>query len=64
MTKKQFNSTIKESIQKRAFEYLIRKKKSKGKEIEYSELKMADYLIPGYEQITINEQRSIFSIRN
>ena len=64
MTKKQFNSTIKESIQKRAFEYLIRKKKSKGKEIKYSELKMADYLIPGYEQITINEQRNIFSIRN
>ena len=64
MSKKQFNSIIKESIQKRALEYLIRKKKSKGKEIKYSELKMAEYLIPGYEKITINEQRSIFSIRN
>ena len=64
MTKKQFNSIIKESIQKRAFEYLISKKKSKGKEIQYFELKMAEYLIPGYEKITIDEQRSIFSIRN
>ena len=49
---------------KRAFEYLISKKRSKGKEIRYSELKMAEYLLPGYENITIEEQRNIFSIRN
>ena len=64
LTKRQFNSIVKESIMKRAFEYLINKKKSKGKEIEYSELKMAEYLLPGYENITIEEQRNIFSIRN
>ena len=40
------------------------KRGSKGQEIHYSELKMAEYLQPGYENITINEQRSIFSIRN
>ena len=64
LTKRQFNSIVKESILKRAFEYLINKKKSKGKEIKYSELKMAEYLLPGYENITIEEQRNIFSIRN
>ena len=25
---------------------------------------MADYLMPGYQEISIDEQRSIFSIRN
>ena len=64
MTKKQFNIILKESILKRAFEYLIAKRGSKGQEIYYSELKMSDYLQPGYANITITEQRSIFSIRN
>ena len=64
MTKKQFNIILKESISKRAFEYLIAKRGIKGQEIHYSELKMADYLQPGYENLTITEQRSIFSIRN
>ena len=40
------------------------KRGSKGKEIHYTELKMAEFLQPGYEDISINEQRSIFSIRN
>ena len=40
------------------------KRKSKGQEISYKELKMAEYLRPGYEDITIEEQQSIFSIRN
>ena len=64
MTKKQFNMILKESISRRAFEYLMAKRGVKGKEIYYSELKMADYLQPGYENLTITEQRSIFSIRN
>ena len=49
MTKKQFNMILKESISRRAFEYLMAKRGVKGKEIYYSELKMADYLQPGYE---------------
>ena len=32
--------------------------------MHYSKLKMADYLQLGYENLTITEQRSIFSIRN
>ena len=63
-TKKQFNIILKESILKKAFEYLMAKRGSKGQEIHYSELKMAEYLQPGYENISLNDQRSIFSIRN
>ena len=43
---------------------MIRKKRSKGKEIRYSELKIEEYLLPGYENIAIEEQRNIFAIRN
>ena len=31
---------------KKAFAYLLSKRGSKGQEISYSELKMADYLMP------------------
>ena len=64
MPKKKFSKTIQAAIQKRAFEYLISKRGSKGQEIEYSELKMAEYLLPSHEKITIEEQRNIFKIRN
>ena len=36
---------------------------SKGKEIEYSCLKMAEFLLPN-EYLSISEKRQIFSIRN
>ena len=64
LSKKQFCTMLKEAIQISAFEYLINKRGSKGQEIQYTELKMAEYLTPGYRNISIEEQRSIFSIRN
>ena len=41
-----FNRMIKEAIKVKAFEYLTKKRGSKGLEIEYFELKMAEYLMP------------------
>ena len=55
---------IKTAIEKRALEYLLEKQGSKGKEIKYKELKMAKYLSPTEEKITIVDQRNIFAIRN
>ena len=60
LSKKQFCTMLKEAIQISAFEYLINKRGSKGQEIQYTELKMAEYLTPGYRNICIEEQRSIF----
>ena len=37
---------------------------SKGIEIVYNEIKMADYLMPNREIITIEDKRYIFAIRN
>ena len=55
---------INESIKKKSFEYLQTNRGSKGKEIFYKELKMANYLMPSDENLNISEKRFIFAIRN
>ena len=55
---------MKDAILPKALEYLVSKIRSKGKEIEYSELKMAEYLMPNLENISIDDRRQIFQIRN
>ena len=57
MTKSQFLKKIKSQISKKAFEYLINKRKRKGKEIEYTQLEMAEYLLP------INRNRKSIKFR-
>ena len=49
---------------KKALMYFLDKQGSKGKEIKYTSLKMAEYLSPNYDKISIAEQRYIFAIRN
>ena len=46
-----------------AFNYLKQKQGSKGKEIEFSELQMAEYLLP-WSGLFLADQRKIFSLRN
>ena len=64
ISKNKFCKIIKKAIHTRALEYLLNKQGSKGQEIKYKELKMAEYLLPNYQNITIDEQRSIFALRN
>ena len=64
MSKNQFRNILKKSIKEKALHYLIDKRGSKGKEIEYSRLKMAEYLLPQDENISISDQQYIFSMRN
>ena len=58
-----FKKLINQKCDESAFNYLMSRRGSKGKEINYSKLKMADYLFPN-GHLTITEQRSIFAIRN
>ena len=58
-----FKKLVNKKCDETAFEYLLSKRGSKGRDIEYSKLKMADYLYPN-EYLTITEQRSIFALRN
>lgn len=64
MTENKFKNLLKESIKQRAVEYLTGKQGSKGKEITYSNIKMAEYLMPNSESLSIEDQRNIFEIRN
>ena len=64
ITKSKFTKIIKKAIQVKALEYLLRKQGSKGKEMKYEELKLAEYLSPCENRITITDQRNIFAIRN
>ena len=64
ISKYQFSRIIKESIQTKALKYLLDKQRIKGSEIDYKELKMAEYLLPNEQIENIDDQRKIFSIRN
>ena len=63
MKKSKFKSIIDEKIAVVAFNYLKQKQGSKGKEIEFSELQMAEYLLP-WSGLFLADQRKIFSLRN
>ena len=58
-----YKSLVRKKCKEIAFEYLMKKRGSKGSEIRYSAIQMADYLLPN-NQLTIEEQRKVFSIRN
>ena len=64
MPTQRFKNLLKTSIQNKAFAYLTGKRGIKGKEINYTGIKMAEYLMPNYTDISIEDQRNIFAIRN
>ena len=55
---------IKISIQTSALEYLLGKQGSKGRDISYSSIKMAEYIMPCETELTIEQKRYIFGMRN
>ena len=60
-----FMKKIRLQIMNKALEYLLEKRKSKGKEIEYQKLvAMTDYLSPLNRNLNIENKRRMFSIRN
>ena len=59
----QYKKSIREKCKNLALEYLLKKRGSKGKEIIYKEIQTAEYLLPN-EELNIDEQRTIFAIRN
>ena len=63
MPKNKFKKIIREKCQELGFEYLSKKRGSKGREIDYKKIEIAEYLLPN-DEIDIDEQRTIFAIRN
>ena len=64
MTKSKFTDILKSSLEDNALQYLKNKQKSKGKEIQYSCIEMAEYLTPSNEKLSITEKQNLFSVRN
>ena len=63
MPTNQFKETVRKNCTQLAFEYLISKRKSKGKEIKYDKIETANYLMPN-NHLNNEEKQKIFSIRN
>ena len=63
MTLNKYNNTVKDKCRKGAYKYLMKKRGSKGSEIEYPKIEMAKYLLPN-KYLTIDEQRQLFAVRN
>ena len=64
MTHSNFKRKLKSQILKKALEYLLEKRKSKGKEISYHKLEMAEYLQPINRKLNTEEKRNMFAVRN
>ena len=63
MKKHTYQKLVNEKVKARAFNYLLSKVKSKGKEINYNNLfQCQGYLLPN-NMLNLKEQREIFSYR-
>ena len=60
----QFKKIIKLKIKEKAFSYLIKKIRNKGKEIDRQELSMEEYLLPENRTLSIIEKQKLFEMKN
>ena len=63
MTESRYKDIIRTKCSEYALKYLMNKRGFKGSEINITEIRMAEYLLPN-DNLTIEEQRTIFSSRN
>ena len=59
-----FKNIIKIKIKEKAFSYLTKKIRNKGKEIDYQELSMEEYLLPENRMLSIFEKQKLFEMKN
>ena len=64
MPKIKFANILKIRMKENAMLYLKEKQKSKGKEIIYTNIEMADYLQPINSKLTIEQKQQMFAVRN
>ena len=58
MSEHKFRNMLKSKVKESAFIYLKEKQGSKGKENEYQDLSMAEYLLPSNNKLTIVEKQN------
>ena len=64
LTKKQFPQILKEKTRNRALKYLTDKQGTKGRDMEYNRMEMAEYLLPTNNELSIESKRRLFAARN
>ena len=64
MSRSDFKQILKTKIRIHALQYLLGKRGSKGKQICYDKLEMAEYLLPHNKEMNNIEKQNTFSIRN
>ena len=64
MSKNKFNQILKCKLRLNALKYLRNKQGTKGKDIQYSAIEMSEYLLPSNKNLTLEEKRRQFAIRN
>ena len=64
ISKPKYQKLLKSAIRIKALEYLLDKQGRKGSEIKYSNLELAEYLMPNNELLSIEDKRNLFEMRN
>ena len=64
MSEQKFRNLLKTKLKESAFKYLKEKQRSKGKENNYEDLSMSEYLLPTNNKLTITEKQTMFSVKN
>ena len=64
MPKNRFKNMLNLKVKENALEYLLGKRGSKGKEMNYPSLEMADYLLPYNDKMDIEEKQRLFAVKN
>ena len=63
-SKQKLKLILNKKVNESAFQYLLSKRKSKGMEINYGQLQMAQYLSPNEYKFTIKDKILMYSVRN
>ena len=58
-----YNEMVRQKCKESAYNYLMKRRGSKGAEIVYTRIQMSEYLLPN-DEFNIENQRNLFSIRN
>ena len=64
MTKNKFTQILRKMSKIRAMDYLTNKQGYKGKDIKYLRIEMSEYLLPNNQELSIDEKRRLFALRN
>ena len=63
MNQNKYVNRLNKRMNENALKYLLNKQKSKGKEIKYSEIQMAEYLLPIKTQLTVIQKQKMFAVK-